>query len=274
MGMREIYIIFAVFFALLLLILIAGYRIRKRIQAYTVLLAEKERELALANTEKMRANLLRAVSHDLRTPLTGIIGNCLTYLENGTYLSEEEKRKLVQNVYDDSTWLINMTENLLMVTRIKDSNLSIKKTAEPVEEVVGSALAKLQSRHKGCVINATVPEDLILLPMDPILIEQVLINLAENALFHSGSDKPVELVVTNDTDSVSFTVKDYGCGIPAEKLDSLFDGSGYNAISDAHKGMGVGLVICKTIISAHEGEIRGYNHAEGAAFTFTLPKKA
>ena len=271
--MKTIIIMLSVFAVLLTLILIAGLHIRKRLKAYTALLAEKERELALANTEKMRANLLRAVSHDLRTPLTGIIGNCLAYLENGQYLSEEEKTGLIRNVYEDSTWLIHMTENLLMVTRIKDQNLSIRKTAEPVEEIVGSAVNKLRNRHKDCSVRVIVPDDLILLPMDPILIEQVLINLVENALFHSGSDKAVDLIVENTDGDVSFTVKDYGCGIPAEKLDSLFDGSDYNSITDAHKGMGVGLVICKTIIAAHQGEIRGYNHEKGAAFTFTLPKK-
>lgn len=239
------------------------------------MLAEREKQLAEAEKEKMRANLLRAVSHDLRTPLTGIIGNSLAFLENQKQLTEEEKTQIVTNIYDDSNWLINMVENLLSVTRIREQDLNITTSMEPVEEVVSEALQKTEKRHPGCEIHALVPEEFILLPMDAVLIEQVTINLLENALLHSQSDAPIDFIVEDFGKEVSFTVRDYGVGIPEERLDTLFDGVDYSAAdtADVHKGMGIGLVICKTIITAHHGTLIGRNHKNGAEFIFTLPKE-
>lgn len=238
------------------------------------LLAEREHLLAEAEMEKMRANLLRAISHDLRTPLTGIIGNSLTYLENQEHLTEDEKTDVIRNIYEDSSWLINMVENLLTVTRIDSKNLTITTSEESLEEVVGEALQKMEKRHPGCVIHAKIPDDFIMLPMDAVLVEQVTINLLENALLHSGSTDPIDLVVESRPEEVAFTVRDYGQGIPKSMLNNLFGGTAYSTTeADVQKGMGIGLVICKTIISAHHGTITGRNHAHGAEFTFTLPKE-
>lgn len=239
-------------------------------------IAEREKLLAEAEKEKMRANLLRAISHDLRTPLTGIIGNSSVYLENREYLSDDEKTEIITNIYNDSNWLLNMVENLLTVTRIKGDNLSISTSEESVEEVLAEALQKLHKRYPDRQIHASVPEEFILLPMDAILIEQVIINLLENAIVHSGSTRPIELKVEDHPDEVAFIIRDYGVGIPQERLENLFDGSSYtpSQTSDAHKGMGIGLSICKTIITAHRGTLTGRNHGEGAEFTFTLPKAA
>ena len=144
-----------------------------------------------------------------------------------------------------------------------------------MEEVIGEALQKMEKRHPGCTIHVTIPDDFILLPMDVVLIEQVILNLLENALRHSGSKEPVDMVVEDEPDYVSFTIRDYGIGIPENMLNSLFEGTYYSAVHapDAQKGMGIGLVICKTIISAHQGTILGRNHEHGAEFIFTLPKK-
>lgn len=256
----------------ILLFFITKWGIR-RLSKHAELMKEKERLLAEAEKETMRANLLRAVSHDLRTPLTGIIGNSLAYLENQHYLTDDEKEDLVHNIYDDSTWLINMVENLLSITHIQDSGLSLNTSEEPVEEVVAEALQKMQKRHPDCVILVKIPEDFILLKMDAMLIEQVTINLLENALFHSESTDKIDFIVENHSDYVSFTVRDYGIGIPDSMLNHLFEGKNYTAdSSDIQKGMGIGLVICKTIITAHHGTITGRNHENGAEFTFTLPK--
>lgn len=238
-------------------------------------LAEKERQLVEAEKEKMRANLLRAISHDLRTPLTGIIGNSAVFLENQERLSAEEQRDVISNIYHDSNWLLNMVENLLTVTRIKGENLTIKSNNEPLEEVVSEALQKFQKRYPDAVVNAQIPEEFILIPMDAILIVQVTINLLENAVVHSHSNNPIELLVENHHDHVTFIIRDYGVGLPEEMLDNLFDNTAYtpSGSSDAHRGMGIGLSICKTIITAHHGTLTGNNHKHGAEFSFTLPKK-
>lgn len=241
-------------------------------QANTI--AEREKQLSEAEMEKMRANLLRAVSHDLRTPLTGIIGNSVVFLENQEHLSEKEKTAIVTNIYEDSNWLINMVENLLSITRIRDQNLCISTSEESIEEVVAEALQKMEKRHPECIIHAKIPDQFIMLPMDAILIEQVTINLLENALYHSRSSVPIDFIVEDGGEEVTFTVRDYGVGIPVEKLNNLFDGMDYtNPRSvDTHKGTGIGLAICKTIITAHHGTLTGRNHKCGAEFTFTLPK--
>ena len=239
-------------------------------------IAEREKLLALAEKEKMRANLLRAISHDLRTPLTSIIGNSSVYLENQETLTDDAKAAIVTNIYEDSNWLLNMVENLLTVTRIKEDNFTITTSLESVEEVLAEALQKLAKRYPDKTVNPTIPESFILLPMDAILIEQVIINLLENAIVHSGSSRPVDLIITDKPDCVSFTIKDYGVGIPQQHLADLFDGTSYtpSQTADARKGMGIGLSICKTIITAHHDTLIGRNHAEGAEFIFTLPKSS
>lgn len=240
----------------------------------TQLVAAHEHRLAEAENERMRANLLRAISHDLRTPLSGIIGNSSVYCNNHTTLTEQEKLDILTNIHDDASWLFNMVENLLTITRISSDDLAIKTNIEPLEEVIGEAVMRVTKRHPDCQLQVQIPDDLIMLPMDAILIEQVIINLIENALTHSGSQKPIELTVTDYPTEVTFTVKDYGHGIPIEMLDTLFEGKSYSAshTADVQKGIGIGLVICKTIVDAHKGSIHGNNHNSGAEFSFTLPK--
>lgn len=238
-------------------------------------IAEREKALVEADKEKLRANLLRAVSHDLRTPLTSIIGSSSSYLENYQDLSEPERTELITNIKEDSEWLLNMVENLLTVTRINASSADkVKKSSEVVEEVVSEAILRLQKRHSDAKIRVTMPNDFLMLSMDPTLIEQVLINLMENALIHSGSREPVDLIIKEEADHVSFCVRDYGKGVDAERLPYIFEGQQLSSeTADGHKGIGIGLSICKTIIKAHGGSITASNHKKGAEFTFTLPKE-
>lgn len=235
---------------------------------------EQERLLLEADKEKMRANLLRAISHDLRTPLTAIIGSSSAYLENKNDLPEKERDALVSSIHEDANWLLNMVENLLTVTRINADTASVVKTEESVEEVVAEAVTRLKKRLPDVRVKVKVPEEFYLIPMDATLIEQVIINLLENAARHSGSSEPVELNVWPNGDFMQFDVVDYGKGIEAERLSSIFDGdaaySGKGS-GEAFKGMGIGLSICKTIISAHKGSITAENHGKGAKFSFTLP---
>lgn len=239
------------------------------------IILERESLLREAELEKMRANLLRAVSHDLRTPLTGIIGNSSSYLENYDKLTEGYRKELVCSIHEDANWLLNMVENLLTVTRIQGDNLQISTSCESLEEVISEALMRLNKRFPGAKINAVIPDKVLFVPMDAVLIEQVIINLIENAIVHSGSIEPIDFIVEEMPSRISFTIKDYGNGIPQHRLDSLFENTSYIAreSADAHKGMGIGLSICKTIITAHHGEIYGENHQSGAQFCFTLPKE-
>ncbi len=236
-------------------------------------IAEREKALFEADREKLRANLLRAVSHDLRTPLTSIIGSSSSYLENYQDLSENERLELVTNIKEDSEWLLNMVENLLTVTRIKDhADDKVRKSQEVVEEVVSEAIQRLQRRRPNARIRVTMPNDFLMLAMDPTLIEQVLINLMENAVIHSGSIEPIDLLIDEGEDVVSFSVRDYGKGIKEEQLPHIFDGQQLSSeTADGNRGIGIGLSICRTIIQAHGGQIHAANLDRGAVFTFTLP---
>ncbi|MGN0431551.1 MAG: DUF4118 domain-containing protein [Lachnospiraceae bacterium] len=262
-------------FAVMLTITLLTCTMTSNLCRQAEIIKEREQLLREAELEKMRANLLRAVSHDLRTPLTGILGNSSGYLENKDILSEEERTLLVSSIHGDAEWLLNMVENLLTVTRIQGDNLRINTSLESVEEVVSEALLRLKKRFPDAVVNAGVPEEMLFIPMDAVLIEQVIINLIENAIVHSDTTAPIELIVSADNSFVSFTIKDYGKGISPERQNHLFDGSDIHREEscDQHKGMGIGLSICKTIITAHHGEIYGSNHEAGAQFCFRLPRE-
>ena len=240
-----------------------------------MMLAEREKFLAEAEKEKMRANLLRAVSHDLRTPLTGIIGSSSSILENDGMLSEAEKKDLVHHIREDANWLLNMVENLLTVTRIRNDNASVNKSMEPVEEVMSEAVFRLKKRIPDAKVHVLLPDEFVMIPMDATLIEQVLMNLMENAIYHAESSEPVECSAVVEEDEVIFYVTDQGIGIAEDKLETIFDGTGQteNISADGHKGMGIGLSICKAIINAHGGKITARNHENGAQFSFTLPRE-
>ncbi len=266
---------YPVTFVFTLIISLVVSTMTTRIKAQADALVEREKLLMEAEKEKMRANLLRSVSHDLRTPLTGIIGSSSAYLEHHAALTEEERLRLVAHIREDSNWLLNMVENLLSVTRIQEGSMEIATSLESVEEVVSEALIRFHKRFPDAAVNVQVPEELLMIPMDAILIEQVIINLLENAMIHSGSRIPPELIVTSTHDEAAFCVRDYGIGIPPDKLSTIFDGSSYNpeSSSDGHRGMGIGLSICKTIIAAHTGTITAANHPNGCEFIFVLPKQ-
>lgn len=241
------------------------------------ILSRQEKRLMEIEKEKMRANLLRAVSHDLRTPLTGIIGNSGFYLEMEDELSEREKHEIVKSIKEDADWLLNMVENLLSVTRINNETSKVNKSSESVDEVVSSAVTRFKKSFPNAQFKVFLPEDVVMVMMDPILIEQVVTNILQNAQVHAHSTKPLELRVTEDDDKVWFCVKDYGIGINEESLQSIFDGVNYkeknSGITDGHKGMGIGLSICKTIITAHGGKIGARNHGNGSEVFFCLPKE-
>lgn len=225
--------------------------------------------------EKMRSNLLRAISHDLRTPLTGMIGASSTYLEAKDQLNEETKDQLIRGIQEDANWLLNMVENLLSITRIhsdqEDESARVKKTPESLEEVVSEAVLRFQKRYPDSKVHVQIPEEFLMVPMDPTLIEQVIMNLLENAWVHSGEKQGIDFYIQKEQEHVIFYVKDYGKGIAPERMKNLFDGCAGVVNNESRKGMGIGLTICKTIILAHQGEIHARNHEHGAVFYFSLP---
>lgn len=240
---------------------------------------EAEKFLAEAEKEKLRANLLRAVSHDLRTPLTSMIGASSSYLENEAALPPKEKRELVSEIYEDANWLLHMVENLLSVTRITDGGASVlKKTPEAAEEVLFDAVSTSRKRYPDLQIKTVIPDEFVTAPMDPLLIKQVLLNLIENAYFHARSTKPLECTLSSTEDAIKFCIRDYGTGIAPDRLSGIFDAvpsapSSAASTVDTRKGMGIGLSICKAIVNAHNGEITARNLSEGAEFCFTIPKE-
>lgn len=237
-------------------------------------LSDKHHKLALeSEKEKMRANLLRAVSHDLRTPLTSIIGASSAYIENTMKLSNEEKLDLITHIHEDSNWLLHMVENLLSVTRIVKETAKVIKSPEVLEEVISEAVNRVKKRCPEGIVYVTIPNEMIIVPMDATLIEQVIINLVENAIKHSHTQKPILVNAHIHNDFVTIDVIDEGIGIPKNKLATIFDGYTLdsNESSDTTKGIGIGLSICKTIISAHSGMITAKNLEKGAMFSFSLP---
>ena len=222
----------------------------------------------------MRANLLRAVSHDLRTPLTTIYGSSAMLLENFDRFSVADRRKLLQGIRDDAQWLVGMVENLLSVTRLDNGELRLNKTETVLEELIDTVLVKFHKRCPTQNVAVTIPEDFLSIPMDAVLIGQVLTNLLENAVIHASGMTLLELLVTLEDRHVRFTVRDDGCGIAPDRLEDLF--TGYLGSSDRQgdalrRNMGIGLSVCATIVKAHGGRITAKNRPTGGAeFTFTL----
>ena len=244
------------------------------VSTLTTQIKQQEKLRAEAEKEKMRGNLLRAVSHDIRTPLTAIVGGIDAILENGDQISPETRCGLLENMRDESNWLIGVVENLLSVTRMSGAS-QIKKELEAGEEVLSAAAMKFQRHYPATKVSISAPEELLMIPMDIILIEQVLINLMENAVQHGKTTTKIDLRLKQDGAFAVFSVSDDGQGIAKELLPHLFDGyltRDQEEISDQRRNMGIGLSVCKSIVQAHGGTMRAENlRSGGAQLRFTLP---
>lgn len=234
----------------------------------------QEKQRYRAQVEQMRANLLRAVSHDLRTPLTSISGAASVLLDHPE-MNQAAREKMLKDIADDSEWLVRMVENLLSITRINSTPASLHKSPEAAEEVMAESVRKLRKRFPQPPVEIRMPDELVMVPMDPILIEQVLTNLMENVVYHAKATKIRMNLVTEGNDAV-FEIIDDGVGIPPRRLTDIFDVTVNQTIgpSDGSRGMGIGLSVCKAIILAHGGVIEAENNPEGGAcFRFRLPMK-
>lgn len=248
------------------------------VSALTTQIKEKEQIRLEIEREKMRGNLLRAVSHDIRTPLTSIVGATSLLLENDEELSSDQKLKFVGDIRSEAQWLIRIVENLLSVTRIGDGSDSAKinKVEEMIEEIIGSAVLKFKKRFPEMEVMVSLPDEPVLVPMDGILIEQVLVNLLENAALHGKTTSKIKIHVEESEEQIAVAVEDNGQGIRDGLIPHIFSGSIQSEegkVSDAKRNMGIGLSVCKTIINAHKGNMKAENiENSGARFIFWLPR--
>lgn len=235
---------------------------------------EKEEAAILAKNEQLRANLLRAISHDLRTPLTSISGNANNLLANYQKMDDATRKRTFTDIYDDSMWLINLVENLLAVTRIEGGQVHLTQSVELMDEVITEALRHINRKSKEHTIRVSSSEELILARIDAKLIVQVIINLVDNAVKYTPAGSVIEIHTEKDAHWVIVSVSDNGPGIPDEQKSHVFDMfySGANKIADSRRSLGLGLSLCKTIVTAHGGTISVEdNHPRGTVFLFTIP---
>ena len=218
----------------------------------------------------IRESILRAVSHDLRTPLTSISGAASVLLESPDIT--EKNVSMLSDIKQDADSLIVMVENLLSVTRVRDGTMLLKMREELLEEVAGDALLTTRRRFPDCKVELELTEDILYLPMDPLLIRQVMVNLLENAIRHSGDQEHIKMRLYRRDDWAVAEVRDQGRGLSPEVLQAIRAGQPMPLSGDATRGMGIGLSVCQSIIKAHGGFLTAENHPQGGAvFRFGLP---
>lgn len=228
--------------------------------------------------ERYRSNLLRAISHDIRTPLSGMLGTSEIIM--GMTDPQDPRYALAEDIHKDATWLHSLVENILNLTRLQDGRLALKKEPEAVEEVVGAMLSVTEKRFPGREFTVSIPDTLLMVPMDARLIVQVMVNLLDNAVKHTPENQEIAISVRADEQAqeVHFLVSDRGSGIAPEGLKKVFQmfytthGEG----TGSQRGVGLGLSICQSIVEAHGGTITARNRSDGpgAEFEFTLPMES
>lgn len=235
---------------------------------------EKEEAKLLAENEKLRSNLLRSISHDLRTPLTAISGNAGILLSDSESLSPETRNQMYSDIYDDAAWLYNLVENLLAVTRIEEGRMKLNTQPQLVEEMVSEALQHISRKRSEHTITVFHQDELLLAKCDARLIVQVIINLVDNAIKYTPVGSHIEIATRGDSGCAVVSVADDGPGISDGEKERIFQMfyTGSNPIADSRRSLGLGLGLCKSIITAHGGVISVADHQpNGTVFTFTVP---
>ena len=237
---------------------------------------EQERIQFAMEKEQMRSRLLRSISHDLRTPLTGIAGASSLIAESGRELDRDSIVSLARDINDQSDWLIQMVENILNMTKIDSGNLVVEKLPEAVEDIISNAVAHVKGRRQNRRIEIALPDTVFIVPMDGKMMVQVLVNLLDNAIKHTREDGRILVRIEQKDGMIWFYVEDDGTGIDESIKERLFEEfTTFRPVSqDVGKGIGLGLAICRAIVNAHGGSIYGENREEGGArFAFCLPEK-
>ena len=239
------------------------------ISTLTTRIKQQEQLRLEVEVEKMRSNLLRSVSHDLRTPLASIVGASSVLLEDEN-LRPDQRTELLQSIRRDARWLNRVTENILSITRFS-GGVQLRKEDEVVEEIVSSTIVKFRKQHAALPVIVHRPEEILLAPMDATLIEQVLLNLLDNAAEHGRKTSRIEITLFRQGDRVCLQVSDDGVGFSKAALVHTFDGT-LAANGDARRNMGIGLSVCASIVRAHGGALSARNNsAGGACVEFWLP---
>ena len=235
----------------------------------------KEEASMIARKEKLRANLLRTISHDLRTPLTSISGNACNLCNHYEMLDNETRKQIFSDIYDDSEWLIQLVENLLSVTRIENGEMKLNQSIEIMDDVIDEALKHIDRNKVEHDIEVCRPEELIIANIDAKLIMQVVINIVNNAIKYTQAGSIIKIAYGNKNDMVYVNISDNGPGMDDTIKEHVFDMfyTGQNKIADSKRSMGLGLALCKSVVEAHGGSIEVKDNIPfGCIFTFYLKK--
>ena len=235
---------------------------------------EKEEAAVLAKNEQLRANLLRSISHDLRTPLTSISGNADTLLHSYNVLDEQTRKQIFTDIYDDAQWLTGLVENLLSITKIADGSVKLRLSDQVVDDIVSEALRHIDRRSAEHHITVDCGDEPLLVRVDAGLIVQVLINLVNNAVKYTPAGSNIRITAIPRENMAEICVSDNGPGIPNELKERVFEMffTGGNPIGDSRRSLGLGLALCQAIIHAHNGEMTlKENSPHGCIFSFTVP---
>ena len=236
---------------------------------------EKERATMQAQNEQLRANLLRTISHDLRTPLTSISGNASNLLFNGETLDVETRNKICTDIFDDAQWLINLVENLLSITRIENGRMNLQISPQLMDEMIEEALHHINRKSCEHTITTQYGDEILLVNVDARLIMQVIVNLVDNAIKYTPVGSIIRISAYGKDNQVVVEVADNGPGIPNCAKAQVFEMfyTGQNRIADSHRSLGLGLPLCRTILSTHGGTLTlRDNVPHGCVFAFTLPQ--
>lgn len=235
---------------------------------------EKQAVEVETQRERLRANFLRAISHDLRTPLTSISAGASVLMEKSLNLDEQRQQEIISAIYDDAMWLVDLTENLLSITRIENGSMNLKLQPELIEEVFREALGHVDRNAAQHDISVNLEDDMLMAMMDVRLIIQVIINIVNNAIKYTPEGSTITLLAKKNGQLVEISIADDGPGISDEAKEHLFDMfyTAQTTNADSRRGLGLGLSLCKSIVEAHGGHITVRdNKPQGAVFTFTLP---